>query len=226
MIVQKWNDPDCFCSSCKYPHLHKDYKVSFPCDQSDVSDMGLLTAEKAKDHFIKMKAQVVITRTKWMASGQGEGSMRHKPPESYFEGDINNLCTDKENEEVEEFDVIDGNDKAKFLQSSSSAILYLWECVEYKGILDAMCQQLSKGCSFDMSNRDTMVHLVRQLEEFDAMIFELEYKIVDKNTAIGSRMYELMTKRIEQLKRKIAEVEGDQKEVRRKANETTRGLVN
>jgi hypothetical protein len=49
---------------------------------------------------------------------------------------------------------------------------------------------------------------------------------VDKNIAIGSRMYELMSKRIEQLKRKIAEVEGDQKEVRRKANETTSGLVN
>ena len=60
---------------------------------------------------------------------------------------------------------------------------------------------------------------VRQLEEFDAMIFELEYKMVDKNIAIGSRMYELMSKRIEQLKRKIVEVEGDQKEVRRKANE-------
>ena len=57
---------------------------------------------------------------------------------------------------------------------------------------------------------------VRQLEEFDAMIFELEYKIVDKNIAIGSRMYELMTKRIEQLKRKITEVEGDQKEVSRR----------
>ena len=67
---------------------------------------------------------------------------------------------------------------------------------------------------------------VRQLEEFDAMIFELEYEIVDKNIAIGSRMYELMTKRIEQLKRKITEVEGDQKAVRRKANETTSGLVN
>ena len=26
---------------------------------------------------------------------------------------------------------------------------------------------------------------VRQLEEFDAMIFELEYKILDKNIAIG-----------------------------------------
>ena len=51
------------------------------------------------------------------------------------------------------------------------------------------------------------------------MIFELEYKIVDKNIAIGSRMYQLMTTRIEQLKRKIVEVEGDQKEVRRKANE-------
>ena len=60
---------------------------------------------------------------------------------------------------------------------------------------------------------------VRQLDEFDAMIFELEYKMVDKNIAIGSRMYELMSKRIEQLKRKIVEVEGGQKEVRRKANE-------
>jgi hypothetical protein len=43
--------------------------------------------------------------------------MRHKPAESYFEGDINNLCTDEENEEVEEFDVIDGNDKAKFYRA-------------------------------------------------------------------------------------------------------------
>jgi hypothetical protein len=67
---------------------------------------------------------------------------------------------------------------------------------------------------------------VRHLEEFDTMIFELEYKIVDKNIANGSQMYELMTTRIEQLKRKIAEVEGDQKEVRRNANETTSGLVN
>ena len=57
------------------------------------------------------------------------------------------------------------------------------------------------------------------MEEFDAMIFELEYKMVDKNIALGSRMYELMSKRIEQLKRKVVEVEGDQKEVRRKANE-------
>jgi hypothetical protein len=35
-----------------------------------------------------------------------------------------------------------------------------------------------------------------------------------------------MSKRIEQLKRKIAEVKGGQKEVRRKANETTSGLIN
>ena len=253
MIAQKWNDPDFFCSSCKYPHLHKDYKVSFPCDQSDVSDMGLLTAEKAKDRFIKMKAQVVIVRTKWMASGQGEGSMRN---ESYFEGNNNDMYSDEENEEDREFDVIDGNDKANFLHSSSSAILYLWERADHKGILDAVCQQLSEGCSFDTSNRDSPVHLVsatkkkrktkgnnmelmestvkvdmeinygeqiannvRQLEEFDAMIFELEYKMVDKNIALGSRMYELMSKRIEQLKRKVVEVEGDQKEVRRKANE-------
>jgi hypothetical protein len=67
---------------------------------------------------------------------------------------------------------------------------------------------------------------VRQLEEFDAMLFELEYKITDKNIELGSRMYNLMTTRIEQLKRKIAEVEGDQKEVRRKARNETSGLVN
>ena len=54
----------------------------------------------------------------------------------------------------------------------------------------------------------------------------LQINTGDKNIAIGSRMYELMSKRIEQLKRKIAEVEGDQKELRRKANETTSGLVN
>jgi hypothetical protein len=35
-----------------------------------------------------------------------------------------------------------------------------------------------------------------------------------------------MSKRIEQLKRKIAEVEGDQQEVRRKARNKTSGLVN
>ena len=66
---------------------------------------------------------------------------------------------------------------------------------------------------------------VRQLEEFDAMVFELEYKMVGKNIAIGTRMYELMSKRIEQLKRKIAEVEGDQMEMRRNANETS-ALIN
>ena len=66
---------------------------------------------------------------------------------------------------------------------------------------------------------------VRQLEEFDAMVFELEYKMVGKNIAIGTRMYELMSKRIEQLKRKIAEVEGGQMEMRRNANETS-ALIN
>jgi hypothetical protein len=39
--------------------------------------MGQLTAEKAKDRFLKLKMEVVTVRTKWMASGQGEGSIRH-----------------------------------------------------------------------------------------------------------------------------------------------------
>ena len=119
-----------------------------------------------------------------------------------------------------------------------------------------MCQQLSEGCNtpvhlvsatkkrktkvttnmelmestvkvdMEINYGEQIANNVRHLEEFDTMIFELEYKIVDKNIANGSQMYELMTTRIEQLKRKIAEVEGDQKEVRRKANETTSGLVN
>ena len=80
-----------------------------------------------------------------------------------------------------------------------------------------MCQQISEGCKFDTSNKDTPVHLmsskkrktrgkndnmeqmasttvkldlevnyveqiaanVKQLDEFHAMIFELEYNLVD-----------------------------------------------
>ena len=38
--------------------------------------------------------------------------------------------------------------------------------------------------------------------------------MVEKNIAIGTRMYELMNKRIEQLKRKVVEIEGDQREMR------------
>jgi hypothetical protein len=54
----------------------------------------------------------------------------------------------------------------------------------------------------------------RQLEEFNEIVFGLENKMVEKNIAIGTRMYELMNKRIEQLKRKVVEIEGDQREMR------------
>jgi hypothetical protein len=46
------------------------------CNHRDVSDMGLLTAEKVKDRFLKLKMQVVTVRTKWLANDNREGTMR------------------------------------------------------------------------------------------------------------------------------------------------------
>ena len=45
------------------------------------------------------------------------------------------------------FDVIDGNNKANFRNGLSLSVLYLWERVTQFDLLNAVCQQLSEGCS-------------------------------------------------------------------------------
>jgi hypothetical protein len=113
--------------------------------------MGLLTAEKTKDRFLKLKMEVVTVHTKWMASGQGEGSLRRASDNMYNDSDSD--CT-----------LIDGTCKANFLNGRSPCVLYLWERAEQYNLIDAVYQQLSEECAFDTSTKgkNKLVSMVRK----------------------------------------------------------------
>jgi len=229
MVANKWNDEGYKLNSCKYPLLHTDFRGSIPCDHADVQEMGQLTAEKAKDRFLKLKMEVVTVRTKWMASGQGEGSMRRA----------------SDNDSDSECSLIDGSCKSNFLNGRSPCVLYLWERAEQYNLIDAVCQQLSEECSFDTSTKgknklvstarkrkvkDTNMDAmqpgtlklkterdfvaqtssnIKQLEEFEKQIFDLQLLLIDGNIAVGTPKYVLLHKRMERLQShadKLAEV--------------------
>ena len=161
LIAAKWNDTDFYLKSVKYPHLHSDFAAQMSCDHRDVSDMGLLTPEKAKERFLKLKMQVVTVRTKWLASGNGEGMMRRRVSSSEQSSQ-----SDGSREVWGEFsqydrdDCIDANDKKNFLNGYSPSVLYFWERAEESDLLENVCQQLSEDCGFDTSdNSSTPVKL-------------------------------------------------------------------
>ena len=218
MVANKWNDEGYKLNSCKYPLLHTDFRGSILCDHVDVQEMGQLTAEKAKDRFLKLKMEVVTVRTKWMASGQGEGSLRR-------------VSDNTANDSDSDCSLIDGTCKANFLNGCSPCVLYLWEHAEQYNLIDAVCQQeLSVECTFDTStkgkiklvstvrkrkvkdtNMDAMppgtlqlkterdfvaqtISNIKQLEELERQIFDLQLLLIDGNVAVGTPKYLLLNK--------------------------------
>jgi hypothetical protein len=102
--------------------------------------------------------EVVTVRTKWMASGQGEGSLRCASDKQTDDDDSDSYCS-----------VIDGTCKANFLNGRSPCVLYLWEHAEQYNLIDAVCQQLSEECAFDTSTKgkNQLVSAVRKRKTKD-----------------------------------------------------------
>ena len=112
MVSDKWNDPDFFIYSQKYPHLHREFVEEIDCSHINVVEMGQLTPEKAKRKYMEMKVQVVLVRQNWLASGNGDGSRRVRADD-----DDSVFSTDTASVEL-----MDANDKANFLQGRSPSI--------------------------------------------------------------------------------------------------------
>jgi hypothetical protein len=117
MVADKWNDPDFFLFSQKYPCLHREFVEEIVCSHINVVEMGQLTPEKAKRKYMDMKVQVVLMCQNWLASGNGDGSRR------VLAGDDDSVFS----ADTASVELMDANDKANFLQGRIPSILYLWQ---------------------------------------------------------------------------------------------------
>ena len=141
------------------------------------------------------------------------------------------MASDKtDNDSDSECSLIDGSCKANFLNSHSPCDLYIWELAEQYNLIDAVCQQLSEECAFNMSTkgenklvstarkrkvkdtnmdamqpgtlqlkqeRDFVVQTssnVKQLEELEKKIFDLQLLLIDEKIAGGTPKYLLLHK--------------------------------
>ena len=118
LIADKWNDTNYNLGSKTYPELHEEFTNEIDIGHAKVAGMGELTPEKAKQKYMKMKSQMVIVRSKWRASGNGEGSIQKSRETSVDADSIEDQMDDAE------LVLMDANDKKNFLNGYSPSILY------------------------------------------------------------------------------------------------------
>ena len=126
MTADHWNDETYTPLSNKYPNLHDQFKERIDISHEVVNDMGELMPDKAKAKFSKLKNDLIVVKTNWEKSGNGDGTL-----------------------DESENALIDANDKRIFLNGKSAAILYLWEKSETFNLLSTVVQMLDSDTSLD-----------------------------------------------------------------------------
>jgi hypothetical protein len=151
LASDKWNESNYNPKLSIYTNLHDDFKDSIDLAFSKVENMGICTPDKFKSKFSKMKNELVLIRTNYNKSGNGDGSaieIRNsstgKTPEDELDKEESNIA------------MMDCNKKGSFLNGRSSAVLYLWEKAEEYDLLSTVCQQLSPDTSFDSTEIDNV----------------------------------------------------------------------
>ena len=143
LASDSWNDSDFNPVSSIYSHLHNDFHQTIDLSHSEVSAMGVLTPDKAKIKYNKMKNEVIIVKMNYEKSGNGDGSLRE--PE---------VCSDSDEDEVEQ-SLHNACDVSNFLSyGQSPACLYLWKKAEEYNFIGVVCQQLSFESSLDTCNEE------------------------------------------------------------------------
>ena len=96
--------------------------------------MGHLSPDKAKQKFTKLKNNLVLVKTNWAASGNGDGAvLREREIEYGSDGE-------ELDEEESEILTCNGCDMKNFLKGFSPAVLYLW-----KKAAELFCQKERRG---------------------------------------------------------------------------------
>jgi antitoxin component HigA of HigAB toxin-antitoxin module len=148
LASDKWNESNYNPKLSIYTNLLKD---SIDLAFSKVENMGICTPDKFKSKFSKMKNELVLIRTNYNKSGNGDGSAIEtrnsstgKTPKDELDKNESNIA------------MMDCNKKGSFLNGRSSAVLYLWEKAEEYNLLSTVCQQLSPDTSFDSTEIDNV----------------------------------------------------------------------
>jgi K+/H+ antiporter YhaU regulatory subunit KhtT len=134
LAADKWNDPEYNPMSRIFADLHDEFGVEIDLSHDVVQQMGTLTGDKAKQKFSKLKNDLIIVKSNWEISGNGDGSLARV------------VRDDMDDTEME---LINANDKCNFLQGKSPAVLYLWGMAEQHDLMNTVCQQLNDDSTVD-----------------------------------------------------------------------------
>ena len=135
--AELWNDKSFEPVSNLYPYLHENYNKDIDISWNEVSDMGVLTARKARDKFTSMQSTLNQIYGRWNASGNGAGTIMHDP---------NDTTQNKKDDEVN----FGGSAcKANFLGGRSPVILYLWEYSDRLKVIKTVLQRISDDCALN-----------------------------------------------------------------------------
>jgi len=172
LICQKWKDPEFNPKSEAFPDLHVDFKDPIDLSYSIVKKM-VITPDKAKDKFYRLKNDLIAVKARWELSGMGLKDPRVSgndvPPRNlendYDQSDHKDLkdgindqynLKDGINDQYnlkdgsnDQSDLKDGSKKAHFIAGYNPAVLYLWEMCDKNEILSEVCQQLNLENSYD-----------------------------------------------------------------------------
>ena len=163
LASDKWNDPDFDCKSSIYADLHDEFSNEIDLSFVSVENMGSLTPDKAKQKFFKLKNDLVIVKSRYEKSGNGDGSVL------VVEQNDDDSSQNSDEIDRDELQLMNANHKSRFLQDKSPATLYLWQKGDEFDLLTVFCQQLdstvmlnssgtngsTRACSND-NNRDTL----------------------------------------------------------------------
>ena len=142
LVADNWNDITFKPVTTLYMDLHHELARDIDITHSAVEKMGILTADKAKSKFFKLKNELIVVKSNWERSGNGDGSRK------------DNTVRDSHNphDDAEEEELFNANDRRNFLNGKSPAVLYLWEKANEHDLLTSVCQKLDCSSSMDSSS--------------------------------------------------------------------------
>jgi hypothetical protein len=138
MMAVKWNDTLFSPSSILMSELHSDFGEPIVIDHDVISDMTVATAEKVKDKWSGLLHGLKRQIQKWEDSGQGDG------------GYIDDDADEDETRPAHKFGELSNrsqgalDSRAAFFRDKESYLLYLWEVLEWNGLLVSSMQRLNE----------------------------------------------------------------------------------
>ena len=141
MMAVKWNDPHFSPSSILMSELHSDFGEPIVIDHDVISDMTVATAEKVKEKWSGLLHCLKRQIEKWERSGQGDGG--------YIDNDAFGDDED-ETRPAPKFGELSNRSQgaldscAAFFRDKESYLLYLWEVLEWNGLLVSSMQRLNE----------------------------------------------------------------------------------